>query len=508
MAEIIKTRVSVVPTTTEVPTIVLDADAATLQAGGDGLDGQLELFDDAGRTRVRLNAGDGSVVLRSSTDEVAFEASSTGNLTLGGPSGDGDLYLKDMSGTTRIELDAQNQLIRFRNAAGQEVGTLGPGADIAFGGQGSTSDLVLRDSGGQVRASLSATSNGLILRASDGGVLVSLGSNGNLSLGGAGNSDGDIYLRDAAGTTRIELDAQNQLIRFRNASNQEVGRLGDNANLRLGGHGIDGDVILTDSQGQLRLELNADGQYLRIRNSQGNEVGRLGENANLVLGGYDSDGDVDLYDGSGRRRILLNADGNSLSLYDSLGRQVFSLAGDSNMRLGGHGTDGDLLLFPSSASDIFATSTATIHLDANAGDITLRNADCAEEFEILPEVDAEPGTVMALGDDGRLVPSDQAGQTSVVGVVSGAGSYQPGIVLDRQPGQGHRRPIALVGKAYVKVTDEAGPVRIGDLLTPSSTPGHAMRVVDPAAAAGSVIGKAIAAHGQGSGLIPMVISLQ
>jgi len=152
--------------------------------------------------------------------------------------------------------------------------------------------------------------------------------------------------------------------------------------------------------------------------------------------------------------------------------------------------------------------TPPIHLDGQAGDITLRNADCAEEFELMPQVVAEPGTVMALGEDGKLRPSCRDHETGVVGVVSGAGAYQPGIVLDKQPGGGHRRPIALVGKAYVKVTDEAGPIRIGDLLTTSSTEGHAMRATDPMRGFGAVIGQAIAAHASGRGLIPMVIALQ
>jgi hypothetical protein len=508
MAETVNQSLSVTPAASETPSIVLDGDLAQVSAGAGGLHGALELAHADGSVRARLSASDGRLVLRSAGGDTGVEASANGNLTLGGPAGDGDLYVKDSSGVTRIELDGQNQLLRFRNASAQDVGLVGSNGDITMGGNGSNADIVLKDASGATRVSLSASAQRVRVQAADGGTLADLGPNGNLTLGGAGGADGDLYLRDAAGVTRLELDAQNHLLRIRNASNQEVGRLGDNANLRLGGNGSDGDIVLSDSSGTTRLELDADNQLLRIRNRSGLEVGSLGPNANLVLGGNGSDGDVDLYDGSGRRRILLNADGQSLSTYDAAGNQVFNLSSSSNLRLGGHGTDGDVLLYPSGASDIFSDADATIHLNADAGDITLRNADCAEEFEVLPSVNAEPGTVMALSDDGRLQPSAQAHQRSVVGVVSGAGSYAPAIVLDKQRGRGHRRPIALMGKTFVKVTDEAGPIAIGDLLTTSSTEGHAMRAADPLLAFGAVIGKAIAPHRGGTGLIPMVIALQ
>ncbi|WP_446342547.1 hypothetical protein [Coleofasciculus sp. F4-SAH-05] len=36
--------------------------------------------------------------------------------------------------------------------------------------------------------------------------------------------------------------------------------------------------------------------------------------------------------------------------------------------------------------------------DANAGEITFSNADCAEEFTIAEAIDAIPGSVMVLRD--------------------------------------------------------------------------------------------------------------
>ena len=120
----------------------------------------------------------------------------------------------------------------------------------------------------------------------------------------------------------------------------------------------------------------------------------------------------------------------------------------------------------------------------------------------------EPGTVMVIDQEGALQQSQQAYDKRVAGVVSGAGNYQPGIVLDKQPSQDNRQPIALVGKVYCKVDAQYSPVEVGDLLTTSPTPGFAMKADDPFKAFGSVIGKALRPLREGQGLIPILIALQ
>ncbi len=141
-------------------------------------------------------------------------------------------------------------------------------------------------------------------------------------------------------------------------------------------------------------------------------------------------------------------------------------------------------------------------------DIILANADCAEEFDIAEATDVEPGTVMVLDQDGALQPSQQAYDKRVAGVISGAGTYKPGIVLDKQQSSEHRMPVALVGKVYCRVDASYASIEVGDLLTTSDTPGHAMKADDPFKAFGSVIGKALRSLQAGRGLIPILIALQ
>lgn len=141
-------------------------------------------------------------------------------------------------------------------------------------------------------------------------------------------------------------------------------------------------------------------------------------------------------------------------------------------------------------------------------DVVLAGGDCAEEFDISRAEKIAPGTVMVIDREGALRQSEKAYDKRVAGVISGAGDYKPGILLDKQPSSEHRMPVALVGKVYCKVDAQYASIEVGDLLTTSPTPGHAMRADDPFKAFGSVIGKALRPLQAGQGLIPILIALQ
>jgi hypothetical protein len=134
--------------------------------------------------------------------------------------------------------------------------------------------------------------------------------------------------------------------------------------------------------------------------------------------------------------------------------------------------------------------------------------DGAEEFDIAGLNTSEPGTVMVVGEKGALSPSQHAYDKRVAGVISGAGDYKPGIVLDKKKSASNRQPIALLGKVFCKVDATYGAIEVGDLLTTSDSAGHAMKTDDPFKAFGSVIGKALRPLKEGRGLIPVLIALQ
>lgn len=143
-----------------------------------------------------------------------------------------------------------------------------------------------------------------------------------------------------------------------------------------------------------------------------------------------------------------------------------------------------------------------------SGDIFMANADCAEDFDILCEMKVEAGTVMVLGADGSLTECREPYDRKVVGVISGAGRFKPGIVMDKRESANNRQPVALMGKVFCKVEASFGPIAVGDLLTTSAEPGHAMRAGDPTLAFGAVIGKALEPCPSGRGLIAVLIALQ
>lgn len=151
-----------------------------------------------------------------------------------------------------------------------------------------------------------------------------------------------------------------------------------------------------------------------------------------------------------------------------------------------------------------------VHVTGNLtsdGDIFLTNADFAEDFDIIGDA-YDAGTVMVLSQNGGLEGSTKAYDKKVAGILSGAGNYKPGIVLDHHTSKNGRQPLAMVGKAYCKVDADTIPIEIGDLLTTSDVPGHAMKATDCAKAFGTVIGKALQPMDKGKGLIAVLVSLQ
>jgi hypothetical protein len=183
------------------------------------------------------------------------------------------------------------------------------------------------------------------------------------------------------------------------------------------------------------------------------------------LGGHEKSGDIYLF-------------GKDVEgAYSEQDASIHLRASDAKVRVGGGGQDGDILI-------LNAAKKAMIQVDGGTGDIVLHNADCAEEFDV-DHPDIEPGTVLVLDDEpGKLRMSQDSYDSRVAGVVSGAGEYRPGIVLDRQPGRANRSPVALLGKVFCKVEAESAPVEAGTLLTTSDRPATPWRPGTAAAPSG------------------------
>jgi hypothetical protein len=325
--------------------------------------------------------------------------------------------------------------------------------------------------------------------------------------GGSGSARFKTILLDGkAGDITVGGNGEGGNIVVQNENNKRTVLFdGNSGKAQLGGNGADGYIELKDVNGQIKMRLfgshghawlggNGKGGLLtlfpstmaNITNTEKATIVLDGEGGNIFAGGQGADGDLVLRSSSRQDRIRLDA-------------------GGSNLWVGGNGAGGDIMLF-ASGGDNQTPSQATIHLDGDSGDIILKNADCAEEFDVLGEI--EPGTVMVIDPEGKLQESTEEYDKKVAGVISGAGDYKPGIVLDRQQSQNTRMPLALMGKVYCKVDAQYSPIEVGDLLTTCPTPGHAMKAADPLKAFGTVIGKALRPLKEGTGLIPILIALQ
>jgi hypothetical protein len=151
------------------------------------------------------------------------------------------------------------------------------------------------------------------------------------------------------------------------------------------------------------------------------------------------------------------------------------------------------------------------------GAFTGGGADVAEAFDFEGKRDQyEAGDVLIVStlSDRKIMKSTTAYSTSVAGVYA----TKPGVLLaphDAEEDLGQYIPMGMMGVIPTKVTSENGPIRRGDILVTSSTPGHAMKAsavvvggisVYPT---GAIIGKALQNFdGNGSGLIEVLVNVK
>jgi len=140
--------------------------------------------------------------------------------------------------------------------------------------------------------------------------------------------------------------------------------------------------------------------------------------------------------------------------------------------------------------------------------LKVTGSDLAENFPVRHI--AEPGSVMAIDHEqpGQLRLSESAYDRRVAGVISGAGDLAAGAILGNGPGAEDDLPVALSGRVWVKCDATAHAIQPGDLLTTSSTPGHAMKAADHDRAQGAILGKAMTGLEGSQGLVLVLVSLQ
>ena len=173
--------------------------------------------------------------------------------------------------------------------------------------------------------------------------------------------------------------------------------------------------------------------------------------------------------------------------------------------------------------------------DANAGRVRLAidtnglvsvnalqitgGADFSENFDInavetsseLAPGKVKPGMVVSIDptNSGKLRLSTRSYDRRVAGIISGAGGVKPGMVMSQEGTLADgKHPVALSGRVYCWVDASHGAVKVGDLLTTSTTPGYAMKAMNRAKAQGAILGKAMTSLKEGKGLVLVLVTLQ
>jgi hypothetical protein len=120
-----------------------------------------------------------------------------------------------------------------------------------------------------------------------------------------------------------------------------------------------------------------------------------------------------------------------------------------------------------------------------------------------------PGDLLIVDTTGKrqLKLSSEPYSTLVAGIYS----TKPGVLATAHKMNEtafNEIPLAIVGIVPCKVSAENGPIKSGDLLVTSSTPGHAMKGTDRTRMLGAVVGKALEPLAEGKGIIQVLVTLQ
>lgn len=481
--------------------------------------GGLSLNNSAGSEVVELMAYNygGGLTLKDEVGTAAATVTSSG-------SGGGYMYLYNSDGDAGLYLDGDSSgagYISVRNTTGS--------ARLTLEGSGS-------GSGGEITLLTSDADTGINLIADSSGaglinVMNTAGST-RLALDGSGSgSGGQVTLYAADGDTGINLIADNSgggLIRLYNTNAA--------TKVYIAGQGASGggELDMYSGDGGLGLVLMADSGgagILSVRNSSSaNRVWLDGESSG-------SGGEISVYDGDGDKTVeILGAEvtgqGAQIALAKANGTTNIYIDADYSGcgMISIYDADGDetVEILGAEASDqgaqiklCKADGTATIYLDADYdgdGRITTQEleitggSDLSEQFDInAGPVPIEPGMVVCIDANhpGELTLSRRAYDPTVAGIVSGAGSVKPGLLMGQRGTRADGKlPVALSGRVYCLADAARGAIRPGDLLTTSDTPGHAMKAADPARVPGAILGKAMTALESGQGLVLVLVSLQ
>ncbi len=148
-------------------------------------------------------------------------------------------------------------------------------------------------------------------------------------------------------------------------------------------------------------------------------------------------------------------------------------------------------------------------------------ADLSEQFDINKSINIDghiaqetlninPGMIVCIDPEnpGKLLINTEAYDKKVAGIISGAGGVETGMMMGQKGSVADGQyPVALTGRVYAYADATKNPIKPGDLLTTSDTPGHAMKVTEYGKAHGAILGKAMSSLDNDKGLVLVLVTL-
>ena len=171
--------------------------------------------------------------------------------------------------------------------------------------------------------------------------------------------------------------------------------------------------------------------------------------------------------------------------------------GDTNVTCTDSGTGSVAVNIDGSTHTTFNSSGVTLQTGVFSGTATsAQYADLAEKY--TSDQQYEPGTVVELGGEQEVTQTTRPTSCTIAGIVSSNPAFLMNKDLENSV------DVALIGRVPCKVV---GPVRKGEFLVSSRTPGHAEAHKDlHGPPAGSAIGKAIESKDtEGPGIIEVLV---
>jgi hypothetical protein len=266
-----------------------------------------------------------------------------------------------------------------------------------------------------------------------------------------------------------------------------------NGTIHVGGYGANGDP---------KLVKFGDGDYVHVGENVSDDTLEL--KGTRIYMTANSEPSLRVGIGTSNPAEKLHVNGNFVRVEGAGGEQAY---------IGGDGAGGDVQVgsFNPGVSAVALWNVPNgdyMHLYVKAITIT-GGADLAEPFEMSHQ-EIPQGAVVVIDEEnpGQLKMSAEAYDTHVAGIVSGAGGINPGIQLKQTGALEAGKNVALTGRVYALADATGAPIKPGDLLTTSSTPGHCMKAGNRDRAQGAILGKAMTGLKEGKGQILVLVTLQ